>query len=90
MATSSEATGGFSHQRGGLFFEPPAPPAYYAHLREEICAAQGKFVFSDLPDGEYYLTTSVTWLVGDQQQGGSLMQRVLLVGGGTKRVLMTS
>lgn len=42
---------------------------------------EGRFVFSQLADGEYYITTGVTWVIGDVVQGGALIDSIKVVGG---------
>lgn len=75
-----------------LFSRPlPAPdPGYVESWYKTQCDAQGKFAFSGLADGDYYLATRVVWYVGNSLQGGDLMQRVSLHGGEQKQVLLTN
>lgn len=73
---------------------PPEAPAKYAESRRiSKCDAQGEFTFPDLPDGSYFVTTTVTWGVAGQYvvstQGGNLMKRIDLSGGEIERVVVT-
>jgi hypothetical protein len=65
-------------------------PRYTATARTTHCDARGRFWFSELPDGEYFLTSSVTWRERDfgLDQGGHLMRRVRVSTGETKEVLL--
>lgn len=84
-------TGGYADW-GSFAFRArlPVDEAYLSSARVTVCDAQGKFKFSNLPDGEYYVTTQVSWSVGYSPQGGYLAQRVSLAGGETKEVVLTS
>lgn len=68
-------------------------PAYLAMLRQAPCDAQGNFTFTGLPDGEYFVLSRVVWGVPMQyhteMQGGTLMQRVEVRGGETKRIVLS-
>ena len=63
---------------------------YVDMSKNTVCDAQGKFVFDDLPNGQYYITTNVLWQVNDYfYEGGSLMQYVSVEGGESKDIVMT-
>ena len=47
------------------------------------CDTLGKFTFGNLPDGKYYLVSSIFWFVGGLKQGGTMMQKVELRDGET-------
>lgn len=72
------------------------PAQYHADTRITICDAQGMFAFDKLPDGKYYIETTVDWSAYDStlgftlRQGGLLMQQVELSGGETERVVLTN
>lgn len=44
--------------------------------RETVCDAQGNFSFSGLPAGKWLVSTQVTWIVGNRQQGGLVSKHV--------------
>lgn len=67
----------------------PDNPEYSKLTRVTTCDAQGTFEFDSVKDGEYYLTTAITWMAGYSPQGGLLMQRVKVIGGETKRVVLS-
>lgn len=68
----------------------PDPPGYYSHMRQTKCDAQGNFNFEGVPDGDYFITLTVSWTVGYSAQGGNLMQRVRLSGGKAASVVMSA
>jgi hypothetical protein len=74
--------------RGRIHFAPDHT-TYHDTMIEAVCDAQGNFSFEDLPAGTYYVITRLTWQVDYSVQGGSLMQRVELNEGETKRVILT-
>ena len=53
-------------------------PLYVSTLRTTRCDPSGSFSFSRVPDGTWYVTTSVKWQGASQIEGGSMMQRVEL------------
>jgi hypothetical protein len=65
-------------------------PGYMATAKTTRCDARGRFSFSELPDGDYYLVATVTWRerTFGIENGGSLMQRVHVSTGETKDVLL--
>jgi hypothetical protein len=56
-------------------------PLYVSTLRTTRCDALGSFSFPRVPDGVWYVTSSVKWQGASQVEGGSMMQRVDLRGG---------
>lgn len=63
-------------------------PLYVSTLRTTRCDASGSFSFSGVPDGVWYVTSSVKWQGPSQIEGGSMMQRVELRGGRQMRVTL--
>jgi hypothetical protein len=65
-------------------------PRYQAAVKTTRCDARGRFAFSELPDGDYYLVATVTWRERAQgmDEGGMLMRRVHVSTGETKDVLL--
>ena len=53
-------------------------PLYVSTLRTTRCDSSGSFSFQRIPDGGWYVTTSVKWqgAGASQAEGGSVMQRV--------------
>jgi hypothetical protein len=56
-------------------------PLYVSSLRTARCDASGSFSFARVPDGVWYVTSSVKWQGSSQVEGGSMMQRVDVHGG---------
>jgi hypothetical protein len=44
-------------------------------IRKATCDAQGNFVFTNLPVGVWIVTSRVHWVIADESQGGTLLQR---------------
>ncbi|MBI1210747.1 MAG: hypothetical protein GC190_04745 [Alphaproteobacteria bacterium] len=66
-------------------------PAYARSHKVTMCDGQGRFEFSKLANGTYYVLAPVVWRKpgAATTDGGFLMQRVTLSGGETKRLHMT-
>ena len=74
----------------------PLPPtlAEDPRVQSGICDAQGDFAFDDLKNGEYFVVTQVLWDVpgaygSSNVQGGTLMQKVAVEGGETRKIVLT-
>lgn len=67
----------------------PDEPGYTQYTRKTICDAQGKFSFTDVADGRFYLISHITWQVGNAAQGGALMQAVSVSGGESRDVVLS-
>jgi hypothetical protein len=63
-------------------------PLYVSTLRTTRCDSSGSFSFSRVPDGVWYVTSSVKWQGTSRIEGGSMMQRVDLRGGRQMRVTL--
>lgn len=86
---------GFMGPGQGRYFVPD-PVEYDATTRKTTCDAQGNFTFSRIPDGEYFVLAQVSWGAIDggsypsiAPQGGLIMQKVMVTGGETKRLVLT-
>jgi hypothetical protein len=75
------------HIRNGK--KPQAKAIDPAYARQAQCDAQGNFVFSEIPNGTWFVVTEVKWSVGYSRQGGSLLQEVTVSGGKTTQVLLS-
>ena len=73
--------------RGPVKFERD-DPLYVATLRKAPCDVAGSFSFPRVPDGVWYVTSSVKWQGDGQVEGGSLMQRVDVRGGRMVKVVL--
>ena len=82
---------GFGKRTQELFprYEPENEHYQQTAGRETRCDSRGDFEFSGVADGDYFLTTAITWQhSGYIPDGGSLMTRVSLRGGLTARVVL--
>lgn len=68
---------------------PPSPPGFEAAMRTTKADGEGRFTFTGVADGDYYIVTSVKWFAGDVAQGGALMEPVSVKGGNAVNVIMT-
>lgn len=73
----------------------PADPLYAATGNETGCDENGRFLFQNIPDGDYFVAASVFWKVykrppQDSLQGGVLMQRVQVAGGEVKKLSLSA
>jgi len=69
--------------------QPSTEPAYLSMTKRTKADADGRFTFSLLADGNYYLLTRITWKEGKVDAGGDLMEFVSLDGGQRVEVFMT-
>lgn len=66
-----------------------------AYLRRKTADASGRFTFENVPPGEYYVTTAVTWQAPTgykfamQEQGGMLVEKIVVRNGETVDLVMT-
>lgn len=74
--------------RGGNIENTPL--SFYGATRQTLCNAQGFFSFENVADGEFFVTTRVTWMAGNSPQGGGLYRRVSVQGGQTTEVVLTA
>ena len=63
-------------------------PLYVATLRTTRCNASGSFFFPNVPDGVWYVTSSVKWQGASQVEGSSMMRRVDVRGGRLVKVIL--
>lgn len=65
-------------------------PAYHEAARTMRCDGRGRFAFSELADGAYFVVAEVTWhdRRAGLEQGGYLMQRVEVASGETRDILL--
>ena len=64
-------------------------PRYHADGRVSNCDVDGKFKFTNLPNGVYYLSVPVLWNTNVNAQGGYLLKKVDLTSGGDLEVVLT-
>lgn len=61
---------------------------FQSFRRTTRCDSRGDFSFENIPDGVWYVATSVTWWDGYQRNGGVMMRRVELRGKRTIKVAL--
>jgi hypothetical protein len=68
----------------------PPSPGFQKARRMTVADADGRFKFSDLPGGKYYVRTEVTWEIGNYYptQGGLVGQLVEIGDGQIKEVIL--
>ncbi len=59
------------------------------YIRRTQANGEGRFSFAGVPDGSYIVGTNVSWMAGDYQQGGDLIQAVVISGGKSVDVILT-
>lgn len=72
-----------------------ADPRLWNYVRKTVADGSGRFVFKDVPPGEYYITTVVTWEAATgyqgalQLQGGTITKKVTVNDGDEIDVIIT-
>lgn len=59
------------------------------YTRKAQANGEGRFTFPGVPDGPYIIVTGVTWMAGDNRQGGDLTQRIAVSGGQNIETILT-
>ena len=63
---------------------------YWTTSQTKRCDVQGSFSFSNLPNGSFYVITTITWRVSEYRNaGGALMARITLEDGEAGEVVLT-
>ena len=96
--------GAYADERIGVIYQsiikgfkpsiiPPAideaHPDYLRVSKQTVCDVDGRFKFSGLAAGNYYVLSTVAWGVRPRIQGGHLMQQVYLDEGQVAEITMT-
>jgi hypothetical protein len=72
-----------------------ADPKLDAYIRTQIADSGGRFAFKNVPAGEYFITTTITWEVttgyqgGGQVEGGMIAKRVKVNAGEEIEAIVT-
>lgn len=68
----------------------PTHEGYRETQRVTTCDIDGRFTFSNLPDGVWYIISSAIWQdeEGGKYDGGTHMRRVEVIGGATANIRM--
>lgn len=90
VALYGSPSGGYRNVFGsGQIIFDDEPPDFKMYIRTTTCDAQGFFKFTEVADGEFYASTSITWRISDYlQAGGVLAQKVALSGAEIKEVVL--
>jgi hypothetical protein len=81
---------GFNPAFGGRDIGLAENKAYSDAARRTLCDAQGYFRFTNVGNGEYFVATTIVWQVNPYfNEGGALMERVLLRGNETREVVLS-
>jgi hypothetical protein len=80
---------GYMRRGQQVAFNDKVDPAYKSILKQSQCDAQGNYNFSGLPEGTWFITTEVTWMVGYNRQGGGLLREITVVNGQPIQVLLS-
>lgn len=67
----------------------PVDMDYYNDSINTLCDVAGRFVFEDVPVGSYYVTATVVWQVGYQNQGGPVFKRLDVIENKKTRVVVS-
>lgn len=78
---------GAGRRIAGAVSVEPRSDQFGQMVRRAQCDAQGNFVFDRVADGDWFVETKVTWLVGRDLQGGAIMRRVNVSGGAVQVIL---
>lgn len=67
------------------------PEGFKEYSRKSRCDAEGDFVFTGVPDGDYFVVSQVMWTVPGSYipEGGVVGRRVAIRGGRDARVLIS-
>lgn len=73
----------------GLVQTTPIDPNFVRNFVKSTKAdGNGRFKFNGLVDGSYFVTTTVTWVVGDVRQGGAIRELVTIKDGASIELIM--
>lgn len=64
-------------------------PLYLQYTRKTVADGEGRFQFTNVRAGSYYITTTVMWMAGYSRQGGGLMERVSVTESQSADVIMS-
>ncbi len=68
---------------------PASPPGFEEAMKKTKANGEGRFEFTNLSDGDYYVVTKVIWMVGSATQGGAIMEPVSIRQGSAVELIMT-
>jgi hypothetical protein len=77
---------------GALYDPTPSAGLLLNDRRSTVADAQGRFKFSRLPAGKYFVSTRITWITGapgNGLQGGVVMGTTIVTASDTAEVVVT-
>ena len=74
---------------GVTTFKPNLDPRIANYARVTQANGEGRFSFSNVPNGRYLVGSSVQWMAGNSPQGGSVSQSVTISNGQSIEVILT-
>ncbi|PHY20906.1 hypothetical protein [Caulobacter sp. BP25] len=87
--------GGFVGPNLTLAQRAAVEPEFQKYVRTAVCDAEGRFSFSRLPEGRYYIIATVAWEAATgwggrlEVQGGGVMKSVSLANDDQQSVIVT-
>lgn len=88
LATYGSIEGQARQSGRDVRIEPPSED-FGKLIKKTLCDAQGAFTFDRVADGDYFVETTVTWVVGGITNGGPVMRRVSVAGGAALAVVIS-
>jgi hypothetical protein len=61
---------------GGKLASSREDSRYVNYVLVKTTDGDGRFEFANVPPGQYYLISSITWVAGDQTQGGKVSRKI--------------
>jgi len=87
MALYGTDTGQARHLGYAVDVEPKSDD-FGRLMKHTQCDAQGTFSFERVADGDYFVETTVKWIVGGVPNGGPIMRRVAVSGGAIASIVV--
>jgi hypothetical protein len=78
-----------SHGPGVILQPQLADSRIWSFTKKTTADAEGKFTFHNVPNGEYYIYTTVTWVASGYSQGGWLSKKINVESKNTNKFIMT-
>lgn len=79
---------GQARHKGERFTVTPQSDEFGQLVKKTQCDAQGYFTFDRVADGDFFVETTVAWMVAGVKNGGPIMRRVTVAGGSTAAIVI--
>lgn len=66
----------FEQVIGGKLLSSSEDPRYINYVLVKITDGDGRFEFTGVPPGKFYVLSKVTWMAGDELQGGQIVAKI--------------